>query len=173
MAQRPVELHPDEEVYQQMLRGRSKKIRKREEGYIHMENKRMRCEDQRTTVVRRIEHSDAQSSTVQAELAKAQAQSSTVQAELAKAQEDLARAQEMLAEQRGQAVQPPPPQFSVGQSVHQFWAKWMAGCSEIPEKVNKKTGRPAWYSGQINAPPVWRTIAYGGVVKEAWGYVVH
>ena len=159
MAQRPVELHPDEEVYQQMLGSRSRNIRKKEAGFIHMENKRMRVEDQRTTVVRRIEHSDAQSS--------------TVQAELAKAQEDLARAREEPAEERGQAVQPPPPRFSVRQSVHQFWARWMAGCTEIPAQLSNKIGRPKWYSGQINAPLVYGRIAYGGVVKEAWGYVVH
>ena len=49
----------------------------------------------------------------------------------------------------------------------------MAGCGEMPQQLNKKLGRPAWYSGQINAPPVYEKIAYGGVVKETWGYVVH
>ena len=65
------------------------------------------------------------------------------------------------------------PRFSTGQSVHQFWAKWMPGCDVMPERLNKKVPRPSWYSGQINAPPVFERIAYGGVVQETWGYVVH
>ena len=58
-----------------------------------------------------------------------------------------------------QAVQ---PRFSVGQSVHQFWAKWMAGCDVMPEQINRKLGRPAWYSGQINVPPVLPVQALRG-----------
>ena len=43
----------------------------------------------------------------------------------------------------------------------------------MPEQLSHKVGRPAWYSGQINAPPVYDVISYGGVVKETWGYVVY
>ena len=26
----------------------------------------------------------------------------------------------------------------------QFWAKWMAGCAELPEQLSNKLGRPKW-----------------------------
>lgn len=58
---------------------------------------------------------------------KSEAQQSTLQAQLAEAQEELAETQAELAKAQAEREQPPEPKFSAGQSVHQFWAKWMAG----------------------------------------------
>jgi hypothetical protein len=43
----------------------------------------------------------------------------------------------------------PPPKFIGGQSVHQWWASWMAGAYESPSGIKGKTGRPAWYSASV------------------------
>jgi hypothetical protein len=64
----------------------------------------------------------------------------------------------------------PEAKFKMGQSVHHFWAKWMAGATEVPRQINKKTGRPAWYSAQIQSIPMWGQSTYGGVPFEGWLY---
>ena len=43
----------------------------------------------------------------------------------------------------------PPPLFKGGQSVHQWWANWMAGAYEVPAGIKGKNGRPAWYSASV------------------------
>ena len=43
----------------------------------------------------------------------------------------------------------PPPKFLAGQSVHQWWASWMAGATTSPTGISGKTGRPAWYSASV------------------------
>jgi len=43
----------------------------------------------------------------------------------------------------------PPPKFLAGQSVHQWWASWMAGAATAPTGISGKTGRPAWYSASV------------------------
>jgi hypothetical protein len=43
----------------------------------------------------------------------------------------------------------PPPLFIAGQSVHQWWATWMAGAYETPSGIKGKNGRPAWYSASV------------------------
>ena len=65
----------------------------------------------------------------------------------------------------------PPPKFSMGQSVHHFWANWM--CSDdVPKQLNKKA-RPKWYSALITSMPVWQTGTYGGAEFEGWHYTAH
>ena len=43
----------------------------------------------------------------------------------------------------------PPPLFKAGQSVHQWWANWMAGAHLPPPGIKGKNGRPAWYSASV------------------------
>ena len=43
----------------------------------------------------------------------------------------------------------PPPKFQSGQSVHQWWATWMAGAYKPPPGIKGKYGRPAWYSSSV------------------------
>ena len=56
-------------------------------------------------------------------------------------------------EERKAAEEGPPrpkPRFEMGQSVHHFWASWMAGAKANPRQINKKKkGRPHWYSAQV------------------------
>ena len=40
------------------------------------------------------------------------------------------------------------PKFAAGQSVHQWWAGWMAGASESPVGLKGKT-RPQWFSSSV------------------------
>ena len=46
-------------------------------------------------------------------------------------------------------VDRPPPLFKGGQSIHQWWASWMAGAYEVPAGIKGKNGRPAWYSALV------------------------
>ena len=43
----------------------------------------------------------------------------------------------------------PPPLYIGGQSVHQWWAHWMAGAHVVPPEVKGKNGRPAWYNASV------------------------
>ena len=42
------------------------------------------------------------------------------------------------------------PRFLAGQSVHQWWATWMAGAKETPTGIKGKS-RPAWFSSVVFA----------------------
>ena len=44
----------------------------------------------------------------------------------------------------------PQPLLRAGQSVHQWWAGWMAGCAEAPAGIKGKA-RPAWFSSSVFA----------------------
>ena len=46
-------------------------------------------------------------------------------------------------------VDKPEPLFIGGQSIHQWWASWMAGAYEVPAGIKGKSGRPAWYSASV------------------------
>ena len=45
----------------------------------------------------------------------------------------------------------PRAKFAGGQSVHQWWASWMAGAASPPAGICGKTGRPKWHSASVFA----------------------
>ena len=55
-----------------------------------------------------------------------------------------------------------PPQFRTGQSIFQYWAKWMATAKEPPTRI-KQNNRPKWYSGELIAYLKWDTVIYAGL----------
>ena len=63
----------------------------------------------------------------------------------------------------------PPPRFSLGQIVLQYWAPWMANAEEPPAITSKKQ-RPKWFRCEIGAYRHWVTVKYAGIQHTGHTY---
>ena len=58
-----------------------------------------------------------------------------------------------------------------GQSVLQWWARWMKDASETPRRFNRRN-RPAWFSAEIASYCGYGDIKYAGQTMRAHQYNV-
>ena len=138
-------------------------------AYTHREGQKMGMEDAlsglRAVAEREKAAKDAAAAMHQAEL---ESQAEAMEREFAKAVENFkGKTIEVIVEKQvvvekevyrdvfvevevlHEGAERPPPLFKGGQSVHQWWASWMAGAYEVPAGIRGKSGRPAWYSASV------------------------
>ena len=69
-------------------------------------------------------------------------------------------------------VNVPDPKFKCGQSVLQWWARWMKSAEETPQTY-KKTLRPAWFSAEVCSFKEYGTLRYARQLCTANLYNVY
>ena len=126
----------------------NRKNRKYLEGMEHMERKKMDTEDKRGFLMRKEYE---------------------YQATIKAVSEENEELKEQLQRNHTAPGGRSNPRFEVGQSVFQWWASWFEKGQKL--KRYKKSKRPAWFSGEISAPPVYiEDMVYGGLPYTGWCY---
>ena len=120
--------HPTEEQFKEMMSYRSeegmpKRLKIFIKGFRRQENKRMLQEDRLSDMRGSLERQDEDQIIIRPVEEK------------------------IVVEQRIVYIE---PKFAAGQSVHQWWAGWMAGATELPKGIKGKS-RPAWFSSSVFA----------------------
>ena len=68
-------------------------------------------------------------------------------------------------------VEIPTAAFMCGQSVLQWWARWMKDARKTPRRFNRRN-RPAWFSAEIASYCGYGDIKYAGQTMRAHQYNV-
>ena len=174
---RPLVCHPSvqqhSEILKHALEAVPKRLRLAQNGWTHMERKRMIIEDRISSLqmhVKRLAEIPPQI------VIEERVVEQTVIVEKVIVQEKVVVQEKIVYVDRTPAsanshTNRPEPKFQAGQSVHQWWATWMPGAKVALGSIGKK-GRPAWYSACVMHPPEWAETAYGGIGVTSWAYRV-
>ena len=114
-----------------------KRLKNMQKGFRHMETQRMHNEDRLSDLRGALERKPV----VQEKIV---VQEKVVVEEKIVVQEKIVQ---VYVEKDAAASE---PKFLAGQSVHQWWAPWMAGAKETPAGIKQKS-RPAWFSSSVVA----------------------
>ena len=131
--------HPTEEEHRDIMWHKNhetmpKRLRLIEKGFRHMENQRMHKEDRLSDLRGALERKPVVEIVKEVVI-----QETVVVQEKIVAQEKIVK---VYVEKDAAASD---PRFLAGQSVHKWWAPWMAGAKVTPTGIKGKS-RPAWFS---------------------------
>ena len=136
--------HPTEEELREIMKYKNyetmpKRLKMMQKGFRHMENQRMHKEDRLSDLRGALERKPV------VEIVK-----EVVIQETVVVQEKIVAQEKIVKVYVEKDAATSDPRFLAGQSVHKWWAPWMAGAKETPTGIKGKS-RPAWFSSVVFA----------------------
>ena len=138
-----------------------KRLKGQFDTYEHRERQKMKTEDQMSTIISFAEREKEKNVAAAAlHVFQLEHQAESMEAQFAKELAIVEAAQKVVevvvnkeiiveVDVLPSGAPRPPPKFIGGQSVHQWWATWMARAYQAPGGIRGKHGRPAWYSASV------------------------
>ena len=152
----------------------TKKARKLDSGFMHMEAKRMRVEDREAKARQTLDGADRNTAILMSHVEQLVGEADTAVLDTLSYLREVSASGAASSASGAASSQPAPPLFRPGEAVCHWWASWFKDCAEgkAPKQYGKK-GRPAWFSAEVLSVAGYQTQCYAGTQHTTHFYQVH